>query len=67
LVDEKRNERVYTGEIGRGVLKELFDKRALEKIIKNVEERKINIYHHAVVVWTLFTLNEWYETFFNNS
>ncbi|RLJ09149.1 MAG: asparagine synthase (glutamine-hydrolyzing) [Candidatus Aenigmatarchaeota archaeon] len=55
------------GKLDGGILKELFDKRALEKIIKNVEERKINIYHHAVVVWTLFTLNEWYETFFNNS
>lgn len=45
-------------------LKNLFGKN-LEYIISKVKQRKIHIYHHALVAWTLFTLDKWHSIYFS--
>jgi len=44
-------------------IKKNFDENAIKKIVENIAKGNIKNYHHSLVVWSLFALEEWYEQF----
>jgi asparagine synthase (glutamine-hydrolysing) len=38
--------------------------KSMNTIINKVKEGNVRNYHHSLIIWTLFALEEWYEQFF---
>ena len=47
-------------------IKKEFRPEAIKKVVDNVKRKNLNNYHQAIVVWTLFALEEWYERYFES-
>ncbi len=45
-------------------LRKKFDRKALRYIVERIKRNKVENYHHASVVWSLFALETWYDVFF---
>jgi len=44
-------------------IKKNFDENVIKKLIEKIVKGNIKNYHHSLVVWSLFALEEWYEQF----